>query len=557
MDAGKIQHLKPTKLLENNVNSESEPFHCPICPIVCVQKRILRLHLIIEHGQNLKDSLKEMLAKVLNQQNGDNALNQTLSPCPEPVPKLEEKPKDKDKQGSKQVQIEDLKSQDIDLGMEVTKEKLAKKLRGLEKDKTTGPKQATKDKKMLTLVIFLFLAGLLLAGKNRGLEQKLEKSNQVIANVTKQIETLLMEKTKLEPNLDSLNETIAEKPDEFDSETNNSWAWDTLKEILKAILIAILSLLPIFSILAILVKFDCKPNGDDRLYLQIQNLVKGLVEPSDNMLSMTNQNLKPFLNNSIDVKNDSGSTNLHNASRYGRTDQVRILLKLGADVHIKNADDQNALHLAVTHGHVEVAKLLLQNGAFVNSMDEKLRTPLHLAKTAEMAELLLQNGADFEARNDIKSTPLMEAANFGYIKVAEKLIQIGVDVDAENEFQKTALKLAVSQGHLNVVEKLIQSGVAINAKDKFRNTALMCAAVQGHPEIVSILLKNGAKVNPTLDDPWSPLHAAALRGFSKVVEILLKHGARKDLVDNFNRTPLNVAEECKNGDYKEVIALLK
>ena len=67
---------------------------------------------------------------------------------------------------STQVKMEDLKSQETDLAKEMSKikamqGKIAKKLRGQEKDKTTGPKQETKDKKMLTVVMFLVLVGFL------------------------------------------------------------------------------------------------------------------------------------------------------------------------------------------------------------------------------------------------------------------------------------------------------------------------------------------------------------------------------------------------------------
>ena len=262
--------------------------------------------------------------------------------------------------------------------------------------------------------------------------------------------------------------------------------------------------------------------GDDQVYLQIQNLVKDL-ETSDEILSMTNQRLKPLLKDLIDVTNESGITNLQYASRYGHADQVRILLELGADFNLKTPENHNALHLAVGYGHVEVAKLLLQNGAFVNCKDEKLRTPLHFAKTAEITELLLQNGADFEAKNENKSTPLI---------------------------------LAAVNGHLKVVEKLIQSGADINAENKSQDTALHFAADKGHFEIAELLLEKGAKI-VAANDGWTPLHAAAFKGFPKVVEILLKHGAKKDLVDKFNRTPLELAEKDKKGDYNEVIALLK
>ena len=99
--------------------------------------------------------------------------------------------------------MEDLKSQVTDLAKEMSKikamqGKLAKKLEEQEKDKTTGPKQETKFKKIFTSVMFLGFFGLLLIANSRGYEHKLEKSYQVIANLTKQNEALLMERSRFE-----------------------------------------------------------------------------------------------------------------------------------------------------------------------------------------------------------------------------------------------------------------------------------------------------------------------------------------------------------------------
>ena len=308
--------------------------------------------------------------------------------------------------------MEDLKSQDTNLAMEMSKikamqGKLAKKHRGQEKDKTTGPKQETKFKNFLNVVMFLVFFGLLLIVNNRGYERKLQKSADIIANQTRQIEALIMEKTKM----DLLNETTVEESPDNSSyiEKSLSFGMNFCKGLFGALGLTVLIWGLIGSMFMILTKlFDwCfgKSNDNDQLYLQIQNLVKEL-ETSDEILSMTNQRLKPFLKNSINAKNESGSTYLHTASRYGRTDQVRILLELGADVHIKNADDHTPLILAVRDGHVDVAKLLLQNGDFVNSKDKHGATPLHYNSEADIVQLLLKNGADLETIDSFKNTPL-------------------------------------------------------------------------------------------------------------------------------------------------------
>ena len=53
-----------------------------------------------------------------------------------------------------------------------------------------------------------------------------------------------------------------------------------------------------------------------------------------------------------------------------------------------------------------------------------------------------------------------------------------------------------------------------------------------------------------------PLHSASYKGLPKVVEALLKNGARKDLKNDDDRTPLQLACKCRYGDFNQVMALL-
>merc|ERR1711991_649097 len=52
---------------------------------------------------------------------------------------------------------------------------------------------------------------------------------------------------------------------------------------------------------------------------------------------------------------DSGSTPLHLAAKYGRTEIFSLLLKKGADVSRKNKNDQNALEMATDRIALEMA----------------------------------------------------------------------------------------------------------------------------------------------------------------------------------------------------------
>ena len=111
-------------------------------------------------------------------------------------------------------------------------------------------------------------------------------------------------------------------------------------------------------------------------------------------------------------------TPLHNAIRYEHTDMARELIKAGADVNAKYKNDVNGalnqvfsysgfsviatekygsspLHRAADYGRTELAGLLIDKGADVKAKDDMFKTPLDLAEKSghkNTVKLLTQNG---------------------------------------------------------------------------------------------------------------------------------------------------------------------
>lgn len=120
---------------------------------------------------------------------------------------------------------------------------------------------------------------------------------------------------------------------------------------------------------------------------------------------------------------------------------------------------------------------------------------------------LLAAGAAVDMRDEIGKTPLIIAAEKGYLPIVELLIENSADVNAQNNLQWTALMFAAGSGHFEIAKLLIEKGADLNAVSKSDYTALILASAGGHPRIVELLLEKGAdatiKKNDLTAQQWA------------------------------------------------------
>ncbi len=108
-----------------------------------------------------------------------------------------------------------------------------------------------------------------------------------------------------------------------------------------------------------------------------------------------------FLNNlnhpnyNVLAQDKNGNTPLHEATSYGYTEVVKLLLEKGADLNAKNEFGSTPMLLAVINGKKYIVRLLLEKGVDVNAKNRG-HTPLEWAliyNNEEIAKLLLAHGA--------------------------------------------------------------------------------------------------------------------------------------------------------------------
>ena len=174
----------------------------------------------------------------------------------------------------------------------------------------------------------------------------------------------------------------------------------------------------------------------------------------------------------IDYKSTvTGTTALIQASEYGHTEIVRILLEKGADTRTEGANKHTALsvtintqtdtrratalYVACQHAHYDITSILLQANADPNIQTENGWTPLTIASRknyTNIVQLLIEHGADINYRLTVTgATALIIASEHGHTDIVRILLEKGADTRIESANGDTALGVA---GNVDIVEML-------------------------------------------------------------------------------------------------------
>jgi ankyrin repeat protein len=167
-------------------------------------------------------------------------------------------------------------------------------------------------------------------------------------------------------------------------------------------------------------------------------------------------------------------TPLMSAAAAGRLDEVRNLLKAGADVNEKDAIGATALIVAAGKGHLEVVKTLLAAGADPNAAGGVVHggffsvltvgMTLQNKNRTELMDILIAAGAKVNPPRWFPESPLDVAVRKRDIEMFKVLLERGADVNWENEIGTTPLETAVSMGEpdVEVIRLLLRAGADPN-----------------------------------------------------------------------------------------------
>ena len=245
-----------------------------------------------------------------------------------------------------------------------------------------------------------------------------------------------------------------------------------------------------------------------------------------------------------DAQNSLGETPTHYAILMGR---INILKKLVSACKVRGQSwildipdikDRTAVYLAIWKGQVEILQILLEGGA---KPDGPL-TRLHTCIT------VCHHGQNHPYKRPCleQVSPLMMAANVGFVQGLEQLIMYGAKINRSNRHAKTALYYACKNGHNECIKILLQA----KAKPHLPNLKtkrdieqpLIMATKQGNVTAMGFLLKHGAPPSSAL------MLAAEKKAYNckECIELLLEYKADINVINDKGENAAMVAAREDN-----------
>lgn len=286
----------------------------------------------------------------------------------------------------------------------------------------------------------------------------------------------------------------------------------------------------------------------------------------------------------LDVQDANGNTPLMLAAQHEHPEIVKYLIEKLAERGIQNNDGRTALMFAAnatSDKAVSMVKDLM--GSWSNGIEIKdkqghtaifhavRRNNLNVLKFLQEDEII--NFRELINQQDNHGlTPLMLAAEDGYIDIVKFLLSAGADAELKDRSKLTALDRAKRVGQDNIVKILatdlgrnFEKAILNNDKNEIRSLLDRGAlAVNGKNllsflirsrfyEFVADFIKAGAPLNFSDEYGYTALMNAADQGVMDVVQQLLEAGADATKTNSSGRTAALIARKHWKKDLAELL----
>ncbi|XP_058828677.1 uncharacterized protein LOC131688446 [Topomyia yanbarensis] len=201
-------------------------------------------------------------------------------------------------------------------------------------------------------------------------------------------------------------------------------------------------------------------------------------------------------------------------------------------LNYKDPYDSSALHVAIAIGCNEIAAFLIESGSEINAITKFGDTPLHVAAkhcNIIAARMLILKYAAIDERNSSGLTPLMQAMYSRNLDIMKLLIGAGANIEL--------LKI-----HLAEIEQMSKIPTIHMFADNYGLLEFMILQLQYDPNV-----RDGR-------NQQNLLHKACYTNNLQIVQFLVDWcRLQTEQQDSNSRTPLAIANECKNFDVAEFL----
>ncbi|KAI0143433.1 ankyrin [Xylariaceae sp. FL1272] len=151
----------------------------------------------------------------------------------------------------------------------------------------------------------------------------------------------------------------------------------------------------------------------------------------------------------------------HLAVRYGRTDNLGILLDMSADIHKRDEWGFTPLHAAIDFENYTAAEVLLDRGCDIDARDLLNRTPLTFCTSQDLkpafAFLLLKRGATFDVSERDGLVPTLRyAVECDEFEIVRILVEGGVPFRMKDRRDQTPYQQAKRAGYEKIAQYLYE-----------------------------------------------------------------------------------------------------
>jgi ammonium transporter, Amt family len=179
------------------------------------------------------------------------------------------------------------------------------------------------------------------------------------------------------------------------------------------------------------------------------------------------------------------------AADEGDIEELKRLVRRGANINAKDYDDRSVLHLVCSNGHLKALQLLMASSdLIVDTFDRFGSTPLQDAihrGHIEIAAILRSAGATVV--NCELATRLCTFAAAGNLLEIKNLEARGSDMNVCDYDGRTALHLAACNNRVDIIRFLLSRGGKVKSRDRYGFTPIDDAKRYNNGEAVALLLQ--------------------------------------------------------------------